>query len=562
MTGPGRWETDHHIARLIRPSEHGGTGPAQWQVYAKDEDGGEGEWQQSYPTRSEAQAAIRRMEAPAEESPAPDKPIRVLPVQMRTGDRFPDGAVYLTHSYTTNGPVADVRNPDGSTGRRKLNGNVKYDMSRATPTEGPSEPQGATGTPSGGAGTGGALPGAPEATKALHQAVNIQHDLGTPVEQWEDHDQRILNAVHQAGLSPDDARGLTIKVNRHPPNGRTGGYDRTNDTIHMHPDYLNDGYSLLHELGHRDSARQDLDHANYSTPEQIQAEERHADRFAADHGANMSAEAAKAHVEAHMIDTPAATEGPEKPYVVITQHGPEREVRRTGFDTYDQAKAWMDANNPDTDGSMVPNIDPAYLSHPNYESGGFYAKTNRYAAIHHNPPVEPPPADPVVPHVRFDGIAPAPKRLNRDKVMDRYGIRVTHKQIPPESPYHLAATDGFYPSGGVRLIHKRGGVHGRDDVSSEPDINNLQPVTVTPQDLHNMQRYSDLIDRNTGETRAFMGYDPESDMVFTEDPENGNEEWVPRKQLIAKHLPNDPYMYRVQPEGPIKDGIYRHGEIE
>lgn len=75
-----------------------------------------------------------------------------------------------------------------------------------------------------------------------------------------------------------------------------------------------------------------------------------------------------------------------KPYSVITQHGANREERRRHFDTYGDAYRWAEANNPDTDGSMVPNIDPEYGEHPNYEKGMFWPESgeNRYAAIHQN----------------------------------------------------------------------------------------------------------------------------------------------------------------------------------
>lgn len=84
---------------------------------------------------------------------------------------------------------------------------------------------------------------------------------------------------------------------------------------------------------------------------------------------------------------PVPAEQPEiKPYTVITQHEPNREVRRHHFDRYGDAVRWAEANNPDTDGSMVPNIDPEYGEHPNYEKGMFWPESgeNRYAAIHQN----------------------------------------------------------------------------------------------------------------------------------------------------------------------------------
>jgi hypothetical protein len=211
---------------------------------------------------------------------------------------------------------------------------------------------------------------------------------------------------------------------------------------------------------------------------------------------------------------------------------------------------------------MVPNLDPHWTGHPEYQTGGFYPRgtvTNRYGAVHklgsnqyghpddipneYREPLK--PGESIVPHVTYNGPPVKPKPMRRDKVMSRYGIRVTHNKIPADSPYHMASTDGTYPRGGVRLVHKRGNSRGgsNDVVTSEPDINNLSPVTPDPEEMDRLSRYADLIDRNNGESLAYTGWDPEKDMVLVQDPENGNESWVPRKQLIAKHLPDDPYSH-------------------
>lgn len=68
-------------------------------------------------------------------------------------------------------------------------------------------------------------------------------------------------------------------------------------------------------------------------------------------------------------------------FSVITQHGEERQVKRKYFGDYDSAEAHAKAQNPDTDGSMVPNVDDKIASHPDYERGMYYANVNRYAVI-------------------------------------------------------------------------------------------------------------------------------------------------------------------------------------
>lgn len=72
---------------------------------------------------------------------------------------------------------------------------------------------------------------------------------------------------------------------------------------------------------------------------------------------------------------------PEAQYTVITQHGADRKVKRTKFSTFDEAKAYTQANTPDTDAHMAPNVDQKHVDHKNYEAGGFWFG-NRHAAIH------------------------------------------------------------------------------------------------------------------------------------------------------------------------------------
>lgn len=72
----------------------------------------------------------------------------------------------------------------------------------------------------------------------------------------------------------------------------------------------------------------------------------------------------------------------ERPFTVITQHGEERKVRRKRFATYEAALSHAEANNPDSDPSMVPNLDEPHASHPDYEKGLYYAGIrNKYAVI-------------------------------------------------------------------------------------------------------------------------------------------------------------------------------------
>jgi hypothetical protein len=73
---------------------------------------------------------------------------------------------------------------------------------------------------------------------------------------------------------------------------------------------------------------------------------------------------------------------PGRQFTVITQHGEDRKVRRRRFADYDSAKAHAEANNPDTDGTMVPNVDEKFAQHKEYERGFFSDGVNRYAVMH------------------------------------------------------------------------------------------------------------------------------------------------------------------------------------
>jgi hypothetical protein len=71
---------------------------------------------------------------------------------------------------------------------------------------------------------------------------------------------------------------------------------------------------------------------------------------------------------------------PASEFTLITQHGEERKTRRQRFSDYDTAVAHARANTPDSDPSMVPNVDTKHSDHPNYEKG-FFWHGNKYAAL-------------------------------------------------------------------------------------------------------------------------------------------------------------------------------------
>ena len=68
-------------------------------------------------------------------------------------------------------------------------------------------------------------------------------------------------------------------------------------------------------------------------------------------------------------------------YTVHTQHGAKRTVQTTTFNTYESALDFANSNTPDTDCTMVPNVDDDYSDRPNYEQGMFWDRCNRYAVI-------------------------------------------------------------------------------------------------------------------------------------------------------------------------------------
>jgi hypothetical protein len=73
---------------------------------------------------------------------------------------------------------------------------------------------------------------------------------------------------------------------------------------------------------------------------------------------------------------------PSTPYHVVTQHGPERAIRRKKFSTFEEADAYASSTDPDKDGSMAPNVDDKFVHHEKYEKGYFWPKhENRYAVM-------------------------------------------------------------------------------------------------------------------------------------------------------------------------------------
>lgn len=232
---------------------------------------------------------------------------------------------------------------------------------------------------------------------------------------------------------------------------------------------------------------------------------------------------------------------PNLPYTVITQHGPNREVRTRHFPTHEAADAYAETNNPDTDGSMVPNIDHSIGNHPNYSRGYYWPRhENRYAAVHQHGANqdggEPYYGGPRVPHRTFDGTPPRARSTNMDKLWATGSpIRYQHKTIPADSPYHLFHAGGTrYPDGRQRATTTNAG-----DVAISKD--EVVPVSVAPSELDGMPLYTDLTDRSNGQNWAFYGWDPAKDMVLVQDPMDGGEKWIPRRQLVARYLPGKWY---------------------
>jgi hypothetical protein len=232
---------------------------------------------------------------------------------------------------------------------------------------------------------------------------------------------------------------------------------------------------------------------------------------------------------------------PNLPYTVVTQHGPNREVRTRHFPTHEAAEAYAQANNPDTDGSMQPNIDASIGRHPNYSRGFFWPNgENKYAAIHkhggNQEGGEPYYGGPRVPHRTYDGTPPRARSTNMDKLWETGApIRYRHKTIPADSPYHLFhVSSGRYDDG-----KRRAETATKGPVAISKD--EVVPVPVVPSELDEMPMYTDLIDRATGQGWAFYGWDPAKDMVLLQDPANGEEKWMPRRQLVARFLPGTWY---------------------
>jgi hypothetical protein len=71
-----------------------------------------------------------------------------------------------------------------------------------------------------------------------------------------------------------------------------------------------------------------------------------------------------------------------KPYVIITQHGEDRKVKRKRFGDADEAEAYARSMNPMTHGDLVPNVDEKFGKHKEYNQG-FFWHGNRYAVMHH-----------------------------------------------------------------------------------------------------------------------------------------------------------------------------------
>jgi hypothetical protein len=69
-------------------------------------------------------------------------------------------------------------------------------------------------------------------------------------------------------------------------------------------------------------------------------------------------------------------------FTVHTQHqrGEKTITKRSHFPDFDSALAHGESLSPDTDGSMLPNVDENLAHHPRYEKGLFW-HSNRYGVI-------------------------------------------------------------------------------------------------------------------------------------------------------------------------------------
>ena len=75
---------------------------------------------------------------------------------------------------------------------------------------------------------------------------------------------------------------------------------------------------------------------------------------------------------------------PVNRYTVVTEHSGGK-VKRTKFDVFEDAQEHAKADNPETDGSMMPNLSPETIAKHEkrgleYSAGGFWLG-NRHAAI-------------------------------------------------------------------------------------------------------------------------------------------------------------------------------------
>lgn len=80
------------------------------------------------------------------------------------------------------------------------------------------------------------------------------------------------------------------------------------------------------------------------------------------------------------VEPAAEASKPGRKYVLLTQHHVGREVRIALFDTFEGALAAAQSVDPDTDPSMVPNVDESLWTEHTYERGVYWHE-NRYAVI-------------------------------------------------------------------------------------------------------------------------------------------------------------------------------------
>ncbi|HET9657586.1 MAG TPA: UvrD-helicase domain-containing protein, partial [Kineosporiaceae bacterium] len=116
-------------------------------------------------------------------------------------------------------------------------------------------------------------------TAWLRQNLTILGTQGT-MDELDRQRDAVRRVIAESDIPLEDLQGVTITVDKLGPTDNAGDYDKRFDRVRVHPDVIEHHQGLLHELGHRDSARRGLDHSAYDTPERRATEEEYANRYA------------------------------------------------------------------------------------------------------------------------------------------------------------------------------------------------------------------------------------------------------------------------------------------